>query len=317
MVTAAGHHYVLRGRIGNGAVGLVRRAEDRSSGRVVAIKFLAPDPKYIDVAAFDDVAERFRREGQRGEHLNHEHLVSMLGYEENKDGHCFRDRSVKNPFLVMQFVRGVTLEHSIRNLGRGGSPAVHISRQTLSLGRAVADALAHLHERKLVHRDVKPANIFVSTPQVGAVPSEIKLGDFGVTKWGDFVAAAATGTLTMSSQRGLGTLKYMSPEQALKPKDVTVRSDMFSLGITLFELFTGTILASPHHIFEIMTARRMRSSITGKLLALGVRCATPFEEDVFENVLDLFLSARERPASREMLGRFDYWLGRIEPAGTR
>jgi serine/threonine-protein kinase len=277
----------------------------------VAIKFLAPDPKYIDVTAFDDVAERFRREGQRGEHLNHQHLVSILGYEENEDGHCFRDRAVKNPFLVMQFVRGATLEKTIRNLGSERPLGIHVSPQTLSLGRAVVDALVHLHERKLVHRDVKPANIFVSTPRVGVVPSEIKLGDFGVTKWGDFVAVAVTGTLTTSSQRGLGTLKYMSPEQALKPKDVTVRSDMFSLGITLFELFTGTILASPHHVFEIMTARRMRSSITGKLLALGIRCTTRFEESVFEKVLDLFLVAKERPTSLEMLGRFDYWLDRV------
>ncbi len=317
VVATRDQEYILRGRIGNGAVGLVRRAESRTTGRMVAIKFLAPDPKYIDVAAFDDVAERFRREGERGVHLNHEHLVSILGYEENQDGQCFRDRSVKNPFFVMEFVRGVTLERTIRNLSRGDTPAIHISRQTLSLGRAVVDALVHLHERKLVHRDVKPANIFVSNPQVGVVPSQIKLGDFGVTKWGDFIAAATTGSLTVSSQMGLGTLKYMSPEQALKPKDVTVRSDMFSLGITLFELFTGTILASPHHVFEIMNARRMRGNITGKLLALEIRRATSFEESVLEKVLDLFLSARERPTSREIVGRFDYWLDRVQATDQR
>lgn len=82
-----------------------------------------------------------------------------------------------------------------------------------------------------------------------------------------------------------------------------MRSDMFSLGITLFELFTGTILASPHHIFEIMTARRMRASVTGKLLALGIRGATPFEEDVFERVLDSFSRLRnDLPRGRCWVG---------------
>ena len=83
----------------------------------------------------------------------------------------------------------------------------------------------------------------------------IKLGDFGIVKWGDFHAALATGTLTTTHQQGLGTLKYMSPEQAIKPRDVTARSDIFSLGITLYEVFTGSILASPHHVFQLMNAR--------------------------------------------------------------
>src|SRR5713226_3953754 len=92
----------------------------------------------------------------------------------------------------------------------------------------------------------------------------------------------------MTNQQGLGTLKYMSPEQAVRPKDITVRSDMFSLGITLFELFTGQILQSPHHVFEIMSARTTRDSLMGKLLALGIKC--PDEElGIFELVLDMFL----------------------------
>src|SRR5207247_9846231 len=84
--TAAGHQYVLRGKLGTGAVGMVRKAVDRQSGREVAVKFLAPDPKYIEPSSFDDVAERFRREGQRGAALRHEHLVDILAYEENTAG---------------------------------------------------------------------------------------------------------------------------------------------------------------------------------------------------------------------------------------
>ena len=293
-------------------MGIVRKAEEHTRGRIVAVKFLAPDPKYIDVAAFDDVADRFRREGSRGVGLRHDHLVEILAYEENDRGQCFQSRALGNPFIVMEYIRGRTLEATIRNLGEREDGRVYINRQTLSIARAIADALLHLHERKLVHRDVKPANIFVSTARTGVIPSEIKLGDFGVTKWGDFLAAASTGTLTLSTQRGLGTLKYMSPEQALKPKDVTVRSDIFSLGITLFELLTGRILPSPHHVFELMTARNMRSSISGKLYALGLRGLTASEESVFEKVLEMFSAAGSRPSSRELLGRFSFWIERLE-----
>jgi serine/threonine-protein kinase len=308
---AGGRQYVLRGKIGTGAVGMVRKAADRQTGRVVAVKFLAPDPKYIEPSAFEDVAERFRREGQRGAALRHEHLVDILAYEENADGSAFLSRRVRNPFIVMEFVRGRTLESLIRNLSSAdGMPQVTITKQALSIAARIARALVYLHERRIIHRDVKPANVFISTIVVGAVPGEVKLGDFGVTKWGDFLAATSTGTLTMTNQQGLGTLKYMSPEQAVRPKDVTVRSDMFSLGITLFELFTARILPSPHHVFEIMNARNMRASITGKLYQLGITRPGAGHEAVFEPILDMFLAAGSRPTSKQIAGRFEYWLER-------
>ena len=305
--------YVLHGKLGNGAVGIVRKATKVGPDRLVAVKFLAPDPKYIEISAFDDVAERFRREGMRGAGLRHDNLVEILAYEDNQNGRCFRSRHPKNPFIVMEYIRGRTLESLIGKIGPHPDGGVHVNRQTLGIAAAITNALRHLHERKIIHRDVKPANIYISSIQVGALPSQIKLGDFGVTKWGDFLAALTTGTLTMSGQKGLGTLKYMSPEQAVRPKDVTVRSDMFSLGITLFELFTGAILPGPHHVFEIMTARNMRTSITGKLMALGLRRLTPFDETVLERVLDMFMAAGGRPTSKDMTGRFEFWLERLGP----
>ena len=90
----------------------------------------------------------------------------------------------------------------------------------------------------------------------------------------------------------------MSPEQSVRPKYVTVRSDMFSFGITLYELFTGRILPSPHHIFEIMRARDSRGTVTGKLLTLRVNCPYGEVERLFELILDMFLSgAKGRPSS--------------------
>jgi serine/threonine-protein kinase len=302
--------YELQGKIGDGAVGLVRKALDVDSKRVVAVKFLAPDPKYIEVDAFSDVAERFRREGQRGAGLRHDNLVEVLAYKDNGEGSAFPNREVLNPFIVMEFVRGRTLESLIRRISAEGVRGPFINEGSLHIGLSVARALLHLHERKIVHRDVKPANIFIAgdDPHRGAV----KLGDFGVTKWGDFLAAATIGSLTLTSQQGLGTFKYMSPEQAVRPKEVTVRSDMFSFGITLFELFSGRMLPSPHHVFEIMSARNMRGSITAKLMAVGLPHMSSFDEDLYGLVLDMFLqSPQSRPTSKQVSGRLAWALERL------
>ncbi len=310
-VHAGRRDYVLQGALGDGAVGLVRKARDVVSGAQVAIKFLAPDPKYIDPTVFEDVADRFRREGLRGTGLHNEHLVRIIAHEDNVDGSAVVKRAVRNPFLVMELVPGRTLESLIRHLD-SKSPT-HITRQTLAIAAALARALQHLHERKLVHRDVKPANVFLSTTRAGATPSIIKLGDFGVTKWGDFLAATTTGTLTVTSQQGLGTLKYMSPEQATRPKEVTVKSDMFSLGITLFELFTGRILLSPHHVYEIVNTRHMRGTgVGGRLLSLGLP-AGPGDVAVFEPILEMFLAASGRPTSKQIAGRFEFLAERLSP----
>jgi serine/threonine protein kinase len=307
--TAGGQRYEFLGSLGDGAVGLVRKARNLATGRILAVKVLAPDPKYIDVAAFDDVELRFKREGIRGAHLRHENLVEVIAYEENQRGTCFECGGAKNPFIVMEYVSGRTLESLIKKIGSSSVPGTtHVNRQTLFIASCISEALRHLHDRKIIHRDVKPANIFLSFENT---PPLVKLGDFGVTKWGDFLATAASGTLTVTRQQGLGTLKYMSPEQAVRPKDVTVRSDMFSLGITLFELFTGQILPSPHHVFEIMSARTSRDSTMGKLLALGVRC--PDEElGIFELVLDMFLTGpKGRPTSATVAGRMLYLFDKL------
>jgi hypothetical protein len=106
-------------------------------------------------------------------------------------------------------------------------------------------------------------------------------------------------------------MKYMSPEQAVRPKEVTVRSDMFSLGITLFEMFTGRVLESQHHVFEIMSARTSRDGIMGKMLALGIK--SPNEQvGLFEMILDMFLTApKGRPTSSTVSGRMHYSLENI------
>jgi serine/threonine protein kinase len=305
--TAAGRKYKFQGSLGNGAVGLVRKAEDLETGRTVAVKLLAPDPKYIDVAAFRDVEQRFKREGLRGARLRHENLIDIIAYEENIEGSCFPDGKVLNPFIVMEYVRGRTLESFVKKIAKKLGPwsrgGTFVNFQTLTIAQRIASALAYLHEYKIIHRDVKPSNIFLSTVDEYHVPTFVKLGDFGVTKWGDFLKTVTSGTLTMTLQQGLGTQKYMSPEQAVRPKDVTVRSDIFSFGITLFELFTGRILESQHHVFEIMTARNSRRTIMAKMTSLGIHPRLE-ELELFEFILEMFLvNPKGRPASATIAGR--------------
>jgi serine/threonine-protein kinase len=305
--TAGGTEYELLGKLGDGAAGLVRKAKARSSGKHVAVKFLAPDPKYIDPNAFDEVAHRFEREGLRGDGLDHANLVKIEAFEKNSNGACFHTKRVKNPFIVMEYVRGKPLESLIRHFSAQGPPRVVFNKQTASIALCIARALEYLHNLHITHRDVKPANVFLSTTQVGTTPSLIKLGDFGVTKWGDFRAAYVTGSLTVSHQQGLGTLKYMSPEQSVKPKDVTVRSDIFSLGVTLYELFTGQILPSPHHVFQLMMARNNRGTTAGKLYDLGIRLELGKHEVLFDLIFDMFLAGPTgRPAATRARGILEH-----------
>lgn len=299
-------YYVLGGSVGDGAAGIVRKATVKSSSTPVAIKFLAPDPKYIDEAVFDDVASRFKREGLRGAQLDYPHLLQIYAYCENTDGNLFEDGDPKNPFLVMEHIQGKTLESYIRKLPNGDSREFSVTQAKLHIAIQLASALENLHKHKLVHRDVKPANIFLSKGPRGGDYLFVKLGDFGVMKWGDFHPSISTGTLTATHQKGLGTLKYMSPEQALAPKDVTVRSDIYSLGISLFELFSGQVLSSPHHVFEIMNARLMRGTTTARFINMGYTLS-PQDEELGGLLLDMHLrGASGRPPIQKVRGRLEW-----------
>ena len=293
--------YKLGGRLGDGAVGIVRKANS-SSGKEVAIKFLAPDPKYIEVSAFDDVTARFRHEGKRGAKLEHERLVEILGYSDNSAGESFLKQELDNPFIVMERVHGRTLENHIRMADPSETGVLQFDRNSLFIAIQIADALQYIHKKKLIHRDVKPANVFLSGRTKRNNLHRIKLGDFGIVKWGDFHRAVATGTLTLTHQQGLGTLKYMSPEQAIRPKDVTIKTDIFSFGVTLYEIFTHEILASPHHVFQIMNARLLRGNSFSRFLELGHHLS--HEHEYFcEKLLDCFLrGTAKRPKISDLLG---------------
>ena len=215
--TSLKHYRILR-QIGSGGMGEVYEAEDTKLHRKVAVKVL---PK--SVAADPERRERFEREARAVAALNHPNIVTIHSVEESDVG----------PFLTMELVEGTTLAALV-------TPAGMPIDRLLSTGIAVADAIAAAQHRGITHRDLKPANVMLTTS------GQVKVLDFGLAKLRDDSSASETEGATRLATTGLtgegrilGTVAYMSPEQA-EGKPVDSRSDIFSLGVMLHEMATGT-----------------------------------------------------------------------------
>ncbi len=209
--------YRIRERIGAGGMGEVFLATDLGTGREVAIKAL-PDDCNDSPATKERRQARFRREARALAALDHPGIVTLYELEEAEE----------RTYLVMEYVRGVTLDRHLR----GRLPEAGRFRE---LALALCDAIAAAHEAGITHRDIKPANIMVTRD------GQVRVLDFGVARFtrselGDITSGLHS--LTVEGETP-GTLSYMSPEQLLA-KEIGLPSDVFSLGVTIYEMATGT-----------------------------------------------------------------------------
>ncbi len=199
-------HYRITSRLGGGAMGIVYKAEDLKLKRTVALKFLSSA-----LLTDDETKTRFMNEARAASALDHPRIGTIFEIEETDDGEMF---------IAMAYYEGKTLKQKMEEGELGPEDAVQIVRQ-------IANGLSEAHKQDIVHRDVKPANIIVTSDGF------VKIVDFGIAKLGGSTRLTKAGTT-------MGTPAYMSPEQA-RGEEADSRSDIWSLGVIFYELLTGQL----------------------------------------------------------------------------
>ncbi|MEW6127031.1 MAG: protein kinase [Acidobacteriota bacterium] len=244
LIEAQGHigRFDIRRSLGAGGMGEIFEAYDTELHRVVAIKVLAA--KFVEDEA---MKQRFLREARMASRLNHMNIATIYEIGE----------AAGNPYIVMEYVEGETLNERIQSR--------HLDcKEIINIGIQIADALAEAHECGVVHRDIKSANIMITSR------GKIKVLDFGLAKPTPMTDKRSIKARITESGVLLGTVSYMSPEQATGRGDVTHLSDIFSLGVVMYEMTTGNLPFEGETYFQTIEAISKRAPVAIKKLRKDV-----------------------------------------------
>jgi serine/threonine-protein kinase len=259
--------YRLEARIGAGGMSTVYRALDETLQRQVAIKLMNRE-----VSTDSDQLERFRREARAVAQLSHPHIVGVIDAGEDEG----------RPYIVLEYIEGETLKERIRRQGR--LPVAEAVAYAIEIARALGVA----HARHIVHRDVKPQNVLIDEE------GSAKVTDFGIARTLDEEGLTADG-------RVLGTTDYVSPEQALG-QPVTGQSDLYSVGIVLYEMLTGEVpfrgdnqvaVAMKHVREELPDVQLKRPGVSAALAAVIDRATAKHREDRYADDAELIADLEE------------------------
>jgi class 3 adenylate cyclase/tRNA A-37 threonylcarbamoyl transferase component Bud32 len=277
--------YEIIGELGRGAMGAVYKARDPQIGRTVAIKIIVTGNQTPE--ELEEYKRRFYREAQTAGQMSHPGIVTIYDVNEDEYG---------QPYLVMEFIEGTTLEKLLAPAGPARASAARPLQDSLDIAIQVADALDYAHRRNVIHRDIKPANILV-TPE-----GKAKIADFGIAKM--------VGTQMTHTGLLVGTPAFMSPEQ-ITGGQIDARSDIFSFGIVLYWMFTGTKPFAGQAITEVAykvvhatptPIRQLNADLPGELEVVIARCLAKKPDERYQRGSDLAsdlenLKARQRVAA--------------------
>jgi serine/threonine-protein kinase len=270
LIEPDGHigRFNIRRSLGAGGMGEIFEAYDTELHRTVAIKVLAA--KYVED---ETMKQRFSREARMASQLNHPNIAVIFEIGE----------AAGNPYIVMEYVSGITLADRLAD-------GLLDLDSVIEIGRQVADALSEAHERGVIHRDIKTSNIMINDR------GKVKVLDFGLAKPMPVLTRAASKTKLTESGVLLGTVNYMSPEQATGRGQVTHLSDIFSLGVVLYEITAGRLPFEGDTYFQIIEAiskrapspvKKHRKNIPDALVAVIERALKKSPTERYQSAIEI------------------------------